>query len=47
MNIGGVTRIECLRKDNYDTSKLQMEVLLVKNDVVDVMWLRVKTTDYK
>lgn len=27
-----VARIECLSKDNYDTWKMQMEALLVKND---------------
>lgn len=32
MNTGGTIRIETLHKENYDTWKIQMEALLVKND---------------
>lgn len=32
MSAVGLTRIETLSKDNYDTWKLQMQALLVKND---------------
>jgi len=32
MNTSGLVRIEALSKDNYDSWKMQMEVLLIKND---------------
>ena len=32
MNASGLTRIETLNKENYDTWKMQMEALLIKND---------------
>lgn len=32
MNSANISRIECLSKDNYDTWKIQMEALLIKND---------------
>lgn len=32
MSVSGSTRIEILNKDNFDTWKMQMEALLVKND---------------
>ena len=32
MNTSGLTRIETLNKENYDTWKMQMEALLIKND---------------
>lgn len=32
MNASSLTRIETLNKENYDTWKMQMEALLVKND---------------
>ena len=35
MSASGLTRIEALNKDNFDTWKMQMETLLVKNNVWD------------
>jgi len=32
MSATGLTRIEALSKENYDTWKLQMQAVLVKND---------------
>jgi len=32
MAISGITRIEALNRENYDTWKIHMEALLVKND---------------
>ena len=32
MSAAGLTRIEALGKDNYDTWKLQMQAVLIKND---------------
>jgi len=32
MSATGLTRIETLNKENYDTWKLQMQAVLVKND---------------
>lgn len=32
MNSSGLVRIDALNKDNYDSWKMQMEALLVKND---------------
>jgi len=35
MNPSGLVRIEALSKDNYDTWKIQMQAMLVKNDAWD------------
>jgi hypothetical protein len=32
MNVSAVARIEALNKDNYDTWRMHMEALLIKND---------------
>lgn len=43
MNPSGTIRIEALQKENYDTWKIQMEALLIKNDA----WNYVNGTSVK
>ena len=43
MNTGNVARIQLLNKENYDTWKLQMQAILVKND----LWEYVNGTKVK
>ena len=40
MNVSAVSRIETLNKDNYDTWKMQMQAILVKNNAWKYEWNR-------
>ena len=43
MNVSAMSRIETLNKDNYDTWKMQMQAILVKNNA----WKYVNGTNVK